>query len=179
MDPISKPHNGNVSPLPNADLGITMPCHFPQLETKPSGEKNIVSCELEIEQTQELKSLLAVDSAGTPFLLQTLWALVLRCYTSQNDVAFLYEETLDSAQIVGLPFVHVVLDEGACLSETIKQVRAKYMANLQSNIFLAPTKRLCNTRLCIARFPDSSLEELINPVFDEGVRPYIACYIQP
>jgi len=121
--------------------------------------KEPISHELEIKQTRELQGLLAANPPEAPFLLQTLWALVLRCYTAQNDVCFAYEETLDS-DFVGLPFVRLVLDETTSLADTIKQAQNDYMKALESSTLHPTAEILCNTILSLTRSSDNSMKEI-------------------
>lgn len=153
----------NTSASPNSHLNATVPCYFPQLDTLGRDKKRPISYELDIKQTKDLQALLRTNSDEAPFLLHTLWALVLRCYTTQEDVCFAYEEFSDSEQVVGLPFVHLVLDEAESLAQTIKQARHDYLGTLESGTPDPSEKSLCNTILSIAnssepfsKIPDAS-----------------------
>ena len=146
-------------PHPNPPPRLAVSCCFPQLNSILSNDKKPISHELEIKNTKELQAFLATNPAEAPFLFQTLWALVLRCYTSQHDVCFAYEETVDS-DFVGLPFVRLVFDDAASLADTIKQARNDYMGALESSTLHPPAESLCNTTLSVTRSMDNSSREL-------------------
>jgi len=166
METTSEMPQTTNSPSPNAHLNAAVSCCFPQLGSILSNNKEPISHQLEIKQSKELQAFLATNPADTPFLLQTLWALVLRCYTAQNDVCFAYEETLDS-DFVGLPFVRLVFDEEASLGRTIKQARNDYMGALESNTLHPLAEGSCNTILSVTRSLDNSLKELATPCHEQ------------
>jgi len=159
METTTKIPEGINSAHANAHLNTAVPCFFPHLDTQNNTEKKPFSHELDIKQSKELKAFLGTNYAEAPFLLHTLWALVLRCYTAQDDVCFAYEEMLDFDQVVGLPFVRLVLDEAGSLAQTIKQAQNDYMEALQSNVLHPPVENLCNSLLSITRSSDNSSQD--------------------
>ena len=145
---------------PDAHMSTAVSCYFPPLGSIISNDKKPIGHALEIHNA-DLEAFLRTNSAEAPFLIQTLWALVLRCYTTQNDVCYAYEEKLGKNQTVG--FVRLMLDESVSLAGTIKQAQHGYVGALESNTLNPPVKPLCNTILSITRPFDSSLEDVGTP----------------
>ena len=117
------------------------------------------SHEIEVRQAKDLHTLLAEDPVQTRFIFQTIWALVLRCYTGQNDVCFAYKEMLDSEEVASLPIVRLILDEAATLTQTVKQARRDYTGTLACNAIGVPNKSVANTLLSISRSLNACIED--------------------
>jgi hypothetical protein len=145
----------SISAPPNPYLNAAVPCYFPRLDIQSIEKNKPISHELDIKQSKELQAFLRTNSDEVPFLLHALWALVLRCYTAQEDVCFAYHEIFDSEQVLGLPFVRLVLDEAESLAQMVKQARHNYFSTLESGIPHPPVEGLYNTILSIAASSES------------------------
>jgi hypothetical protein len=163
METTSKINEGNNLTHRNAYLDGVVPCRFPLFGTERSSEKHPFTHALEIKQAKELQNLLAMDPAETPYLLRAIWALVVRCYTGQNDVCFAYKEMCDSEELVGLSIVRLILDESVSVAQTIKQARFDYGKTLQSSVPNVSVGDLCSTILSLSRSSDAVVEYLATP----------------
>jgi len=163
MDTTSKIDDGNNRTHGTAYLDGVMHCRFPLFATERSSERQPFTHELEIKQVKELRNLLAMDPAEIPSVLHAIWALVVRCYTGQNDVCFDYKEMFDSEKLVGMSIVRLVLDESVSVAQTIKQARLEYGRAPQSSVLNVSVKDLCSTILSISRSSDAAGEYLDTP----------------
>jgi hypothetical protein len=163
MDTTSKINEGSNLTHQNAYLDGALPCRFPLFGTERRSEKQPFTHELEIKQAKELRNLLAMDPAETPYLLHAIWALVVRCYTGQNDVCFAYKDMFDSEELVGLSIVRLALDESVSVAQTIKQARLDYRKALQSSVLNVSVGDLCSTILSLSRSSDAAVEYLAMP----------------
>jgi hypothetical protein len=163
MDTTSEINDGNDCSHRTAYLDGVVPCRFPLFATERSSEKQPFTHELEIKQVKELRSLLAMDPAEIPSVLHAIWALVVRCYTGQNDVCFGYKEMFDSEKLSGLSIVRLVLDESVSVAQTIKQARLAYGKTHRSSVLNFSVKDLCSTILSISRSSDAAGEYVSTP----------------
>lgn len=67
-----------------------MPCLFPSFGRRPNAanSRKVSSARVNFERADTLVSLMAIDPDGLGALLRTAWALLLGCYTGQDDVSF-------------------------------------------------------------------------------------------
>ncbi len=67
-----------------------MSCVFPSFGRRPKAttSKKVSSARVSFDRANTLVSLLAIDPDGLGALLRTAWALLLGCYTGQDDVSF-------------------------------------------------------------------------------------------
>jgi len=136
----------------NLYLESAIPCKLASFCHDESHEKKLSTLEVDLHHLNELPSL---SEANLPFLLQTAWALVLRCYTGQNDVCFGYEEIQDSEAIT-MPMARVVLDETKSIQQTIEKTQHDYTTALQSGVLKLPVESFCNTALSFVKYSDSA-----------------------
>lgn len=166
METILNINNSYNSAHENHYLDGVLPCHIPIPKDNKGGEKEILSHEIGVRQAKDLHTLLAEDPVQTRFIFQTIWALVLRCYTGQNDVCFAYKEMLDSEEVASLPIVRLILDEAATLTQTVKQARRDYTGALASNPIDVPKKSVANTLLSLSRSLNTRIEDPASSSFE-------------
>ncbi len=63
-------------------------CKLPLLDGEDAAENRIIMTELELEDTTIFQNFDKGDVASFHDLLCTAWALLLRCYTGQDNVSF-------------------------------------------------------------------------------------------
>lgn len=116
--------------------GVT-PCRFPRF-SRPANEdaaafppiQQISSAPVNVEQADEDKVLAqsATNPDGLGAVLRTAWALLLRCYTGQDDVCFNYQH---SGDVAGDPIVvRFLLNDSASVAGTVDRARAELAGDL-------------------------------------------------
>ena len=106
-------------------------CCFPKFGSAFHGPKRPVAIRTKAIPDQNPQLLSAWHQGRLGFLLQATWALVLRCYTSSEDVCFGFQlvEAGGSTQSTDLSTIRFLIDE----SDTLKGVIGKAMDNNLSN----------------------------------------------
>ncbi|KAL8876288.1 MAG: hypothetical protein Q9198_005492 [Flavoplaca austrocitrina] len=69
-------------------LGKNSFCRLPLLDGEPETELRILAVDSESGSLENLPQLFHHDEAAAATLLYTAWALVLRCFTGQDEVLF-------------------------------------------------------------------------------------------
>jgi hypothetical protein len=115
-----------MSSFTTLNLADAKQCVFPSFPGE-EGEKDLVVKGVQMEELPGLPGLARASKHDFECMLQAAWALVLRCYTGQDDVCFGYEkcdeENLKAEEIerkadrFAKSLVTVNLDDGAMLSE--------------------------------------------------------------
>ncbi|EAQ90170.1 hypothetical protein CHGG_06789 [Chaetomium globosum CBS 148.51] len=74
--------------------GLT-PCRFPRFgrvsDDMPAPSRQTSSVWVDVEQAEKLRELSTTDPDEFATVIQTAWALLLRCYTGQDDVNFEFQ----------------------------------------------------------------------------------------
>ena len=113
------------------------PCRFPRF-SRPGKEdgaasaspQQLSSAPLDVEQADadKLMALSTTDLDGLCAVLRTAWAMLLRCYTGQDDVCFNYQQSGDVASDpIVARFLH---DDSASIAGTVGRARAELAGDL-------------------------------------------------
>ncbi|KAK4124725.1 non-ribosomal peptide synthetase [Parathielavia appendiculata] len=120
--------------------GLT-PCRFPRFsrvnQTAGSSHK-LSATRINVEQADKL---LALDAYELGAVLRAAWAVLLRCYTGQDDVSFSFQHggDGDGGNIAGGPVVaRFLLDDGASVAGIVGRAKAEVPGDLP----LVSTERL-------------------------------------
>ena len=77
---------------PNAGPQVLAPCRFPRFNRSVTdtvgGKGRVSSARVTVQQAEKLIALSKTDPDEFGALLRAAWALLLRCYTGQDDVSF-------------------------------------------------------------------------------------------
>jgi hypothetical protein len=113
-------------------MGDVKLCMFPTFRGE-SGEKKVLMNTVKMEELSKLSKLAKASKDDFQSMLQAAWALVLRCYTGQDEICFGYQECADSimkAIDVGgkegqraVSVVSLNLDDGATIWETYESMK--------------------------------------------------------
>ena len=139
--------NGNTTTMETYLQGLA-PCRFPRFSHLPqtlngaSGaptrnattaatRRPIGNARVAFDQpvADELVSLSSRDPESVGAVLRTAWALLLRCYTGQDDVSFACQ--LMNEPGIGEPVVvRFLLDDSASVAETIERTKSELAAGI-------------------------------------------------
>lgn len=120
---------GAISDSAMYPTGLT-PCRFPRF-SRPAidtaaARRPIATARVAVEQADKLLALSTTDPDGLGAVLRTAWALLLRCYTGQDDVSFGFQRGGDDT---GEPIVaRFVLDDSASVAETVGRAKTELLA---------------------------------------------------
>jgi hypothetical protein len=120
-----------TSTISNTVTGLA-PCRFPPF-SRPAKDaaaacRPIASARVAVEQTETLLELSTTDSDKLGAVLRTAWALLLRCYTGQDDVSFGFQcDGNDSGEPVIARFL---LDDSATVAETVGRAKTALTGHL-------------------------------------------------
>jgi hypothetical protein len=110
--------------------GLT-PCRFPlfsRANHTAAPLQQTSSLRVDVEQADRLLALSTDDPGELGALLCTAWALLLRCYTGQDDVSFSFQHGGDVA--LGPVVARFLLDDGASVAGTVGRARAELAGDL-------------------------------------------------
>lgn len=111
--------------------GMT-PCRFPRFR-RPGREptalaRQVSSTRVNVEQADRLLELSTTDPEGLGAVLRTAWALLLRCYTGQDDISFAFQHGGD---VAGEPIVaRFLLDDSASVGGTVGRAKVEHGRDL-------------------------------------------------
>jgi hypothetical protein len=113
------------------------PCRFPRFSRSdkedgaaPASLQQLSSAPVNVEQADadKLMALSTTDPDGLCAVLRTAWAMLLRCYTGQDDVCFNYQQMGDVASD---PIVaRFLLDDSASIAGTVGRAKAELAGDL-------------------------------------------------
>jgi non-ribosomal peptide synthase protein (TIGR01720 family) len=161
------------------------PCHFPRLKQNPLEERQQGHLKMEFNLWPELQKLCESQSITLAAVLQAAWALILRSYTSSDDVCFGYlsagrdapvNEIQDAVGVfINMLCCRVQFKPAQLLKEVPEKVRDEYfrsirhqqcsLAEIQHELGLQG-KALFNTALSIQNHSRSSMSEEGSLVFE-------------
>ncbi|KAH6670809.1 nonribosomal peptide synthase [Halenospora varia] len=124
------------------------PCFFPQIDTQFRNEKGPITIKVELKQLQQLRDLLLRDPLAFSSVVKATWALVLRCYTGQDDVCFGYQEMQCSEPSPGPSITRVIFDKITSFTQAMEQTSLRHACVVGSNRILA-TMNQCDTILSL------------------------------
>ncbi|KAK4150585.1 non-ribosomal peptide synthetase [Chaetomidium leptoderma] len=122
--------------------GLT-PCRFPRF-SRPAKDtaaplRQISSARVNVEQADKLLALSTTDPDGLGAVLRTTWALLLRCYTGQDDVSFSFQRGGD---VTRDPVVaRFLLDDSESVAGTVGLAKTDLAGDLPP----VPTRLLRST----------------------------------
>lgn len=114
-----------------------IPCQFPRFSRSVKGNaaasapvRQVSSARVNVEQADEdkLLALSTTDLDGLGAVLRTAWAILLRCYTGQDELCFSYRQGGDIAGDSAL--ARFLLDDSASVAGTVDQSRAELAGDL-------------------------------------------------
>lgn len=111
--------------------GLT-PCRFPRFSRPANdttnGPRQVASARVSVEQADRLLSLSTTDPEELSAVLRTAWALLLRCYTGQDDVSFSFQHGGD---VAGEPIVaRFLLEDSATVADTVGRAKTDLAGDL-------------------------------------------------
>ena len=125
------------------------PCHFPRYGSGTNDQEEVLAVDVKLEQLVKLQNLAAAGAGELESVLQTAWALLLRCYTGIDEVCFGYQESRSEAQgngfangagdeVFDMPLVRMSFEDGTQISKSVGMARRAYSQELRS---LAPGQK--------------------------------------
>jgi hypothetical protein len=84
----------------------------------------MASARVAIERAEELLALSAADPDALGAVLRTAWAVLLRCYTGQDDVIFSFQRGGDGAAAEPA-VVRFCLDDGASIARLVGRAKTE------------------------------------------------------
>lgn len=121
-------------------LGGIEPCHFPKLNDRLTGPKQLQSIEVRFEQAPQLNRFCEENSLTVSNVLQTAWGLVLRCFTGLDEVSFGYLTSGRDAPVNGIQdavgtFINMLvcrmnLGETTTIDQVLQKTQADYIRSL-------------------------------------------------
>ena len=142
-------------------------CNLPLLDGKTSSDHPI-SAEVEVQHVERVLHACQIDRANLKRIVCAAWALLLRCYTGQHQVAFFFQSSDDSAGSVEVydrkdqpDTLQVTLDEGENLSQVI-QATAKIIEALRESKRSTFQPESVNTGVEFLSFRSTSAGQQIN-----------------
>jgi hypothetical protein len=114
--------------------GLT-PCRFPKFsrsahDAAEPPQHQTSSTRVNVEQAEKLLALSTTDPDGLGAALRTAWALLLRCYTGQDDVNFEFQH---SGNVAGDPIVaRFLLDDAESIARTVDRAKAELTGDLSA-----------------------------------------------
>lgn len=138
------------------------PCHFPKFGSAFHGPKRPVAIRTRATADQNPQLLSAWNQGRLSFLLQATWALVLRCYTTSEDICFGFQtvETDRSLQSTGIADVSTIrfcIDESDAVKTVIDKAKDDNSPNSYRDLNVTPDGyALFNTILMLRSYCDSA-----------------------
>ncbi|KAF4630787.1 hypothetical protein G7Y89_g7349 [Cudoniella acicularis] len=114
----------------NASTSTLETCQFPRLDGDLSEMKRILSINVDVVDVQELQNL-GFKKASK--IVQTAWALVIRCYTGLEDVCYGLEDSSDGQSIAGLPMIRLKFEDNASLAQLTEMVCTENLTQYQND----------------------------------------------
>ena len=146
-------------------------CKLPLLDGHFDAATPVISTERQFERIGKLQKPRNQDLLYLEAVLSTAWALLLRCYTGQDDVCFYIKRSGGSASVQapnslqqGQEIVRLACHENESLADHIHQVREGITLAEQRAISASPNKKSvpdlqnCNTTICFHE--NDSLQDL-------------------
>lgn len=165
---------GNITDM-NMDWAAYLtgvaPCRFPPFsrsaksETAPNRQPIASTTRVPVEQEDREKLLelsRAEDRDGLGAVLRTAWAVLLRCYTGQDDVTFGFQG--DTPHPVVARFC---LDDAASVSVTVERAKAdfaKHLPPVPAELIRAGDHPLFDTSVVLWGLPRSSAPRRVMPL---------------
>ena len=97
-----------------------VPCKLPLLDGQTGESPEIITAEVELDNASKIHEVCRHDRSLFHGMVCVSWALVLRCYTGQDQVTFQYSGDRDA--IASL--LQVIFDDGEILSKYADEARA-------------------------------------------------------
>ncbi|KAK3290246.1 uncharacterized protein B0H64DRAFT_452780 [Chaetomium fimeti] len=112
--------------------GLT-PCRFPRFgrvsNNTAAPSRQTSSVRVDVGQAEKLRELSTTDPNELAAVIRTAWALLLRCYTGQDDVAFEFQ--LGGGGITSEPIVaRFLLDESESVARTVGRAKVEKINDL-------------------------------------------------
>lgn len=115
------------------------PCQFPgfsrpaQHPGRGVARRPIASVRVTVEQADKLLGLSVTDPDGLAAALRTAWALLLRCYTGQDDVNFGFQRggNRDGDDTDELLLARFVLDDSSSLEGIVGRTKVELAGQLR------------------------------------------------
>ncbi|KAF4633014.1 hypothetical protein G7Y89_g5108 [Cudoniella acicularis] len=138
--------------IPLTEFAIPeIPCLFPRLGGKFYNEQGSATIKVELTQLADLQGILLQDPLAFSSVVRATWALVLRCYTGQDDVSFWYRELRNSELLLGPAMTRTVFDRLTSITQTIEQTLLSNAGMLEFNRSIAVMDQ-CNTLVSLHRY---------------------------
>jgi hypothetical protein len=100
-------------------------CNFPQFKTTCC-EEQPATVDVELKNPACLQELLLKDPTAFPIALKAAWALVLGCYTGQDDVSFGYQESRNLELISALTLAKITLNKATSIAHMTEEMRSSH-----------------------------------------------------
>jgi hypothetical protein len=112
--------------------GLT-PCRFPRFgrvsDDNQAPSRQTSSVRVDVEQAEKLWELSTTDPDHLAAVVRTAWALLLRCYTGQDDVNFEFQ--LGGGGVTREPTVaRFLLDDSEAVLRTVDRAKAENIGDL-------------------------------------------------
>jgi hypothetical protein len=121
-----------------------IPCYFPQFKTERCNDE-AATITVMLEQAAMLQELLLKDANALPAALKTAWALVVGCYTGQDEISFGYREMQNHESVSISHTTHIFLEKSKPIMHIIENLCSE---NIIGNTL---TKGQFNTALTLQR----------------------------
>jgi amino acid adenylation domain-containing protein/non-ribosomal peptide synthase protein (TIGR01720 family) len=152
------------------------PCHFPlsEIATQEPRQLNSMTVDLNLA-TDALQIFCEKNGVTIANVMQTVWGLVLRCYTGSDQLCFGYLASGRDIAVAGIedvigPFINMLVcrvdvDGASDVHQLVEQIQANYLAGLgHQHCSLAQIEHaldlsgtpLFNTLMSIQRIPSPS-----------------------
>ncbi|RDL40220.1 uncharacterized protein BP5553_00199 [Venustampulla echinocandica] len=145
---LTKRRGGSDTQAQNLYLDGAVPCQFANFEGGTYEGDGHLSAYVELEDSEDTRSLLAGDPKITASVLKLVWGLVLRCYTGQDDVCFAYQEFEDSKAALNMLLARIAFDETTNIQKMVQKIQHAHQENAQ-DCYSESLKHMCNTALLL------------------------------
>ena len=126
----------------NKLLEEVTPCYFPRYSGTNNDQKEVQVADVKLEQLSKFQELAAASEGDLESVLQTAWALFLRCYTGLDEVCFGYREARHEAhgekcpgptenEFFSTAAVKMDFEDAIQLSKSVDTARKTYLQRLQ------------------------------------------------
>jgi amino acid adenylation domain-containing protein/non-ribosomal peptide synthase protein (TIGR01720 family) len=109
----------------NDSSSPAIPTYFPQFKTERCNDE-AVTITVKLEQIVKLQELLLKDPDALRAVLKTAWALVIGCYTGQDEVSFGYRETQNLEPVSVSQTTRIVIEKAESITHMIERLCSHY-----------------------------------------------------
>ena len=114
-----------VGLMNQASVSEAGPCKLPLLDGDADGSAKVMSTEVELYNASGMSEIYRQDRSFLYDAIRTAWALLLRCYTGSDEIAFEYNHN----ETTMAPLLRMILDEEDSLSGCLEKAKdAKILA---------------------------------------------------